>query len=147
VLEDVLEDYGQRAFLDIELKVQGLERKVLAGLRDYPPERDFVISSFLPSVVMELKARKEVIPLGIICDSKSQLSTGVAMPVDYAVIHESLLTEKVLEQIRRADKKIIVWTVNDADSMQRFAAWNVDAIISDDTRLLVKTLRPDPAGC
>src|SRR5277367_2023526 len=29
VLEDVLERYGQRAFLDIELKVPGLESKVL----------------------------------------------------------------------------------------------------------------------
>src|SRR5689334_8213647 len=33
LLEDVLQRYGQKAFLDIELKVSGLESKVLNALR------------------------------------------------------------------------------------------------------------------
>src|ERR1017187_5379557 len=35
-LEDVLEQFADRAFLDIELKVAGLESHVLAELRKHP---------------------------------------------------------------------------------------------------------------
>jgi glycerophosphoryl diester phosphodiesterase len=34
-----------------------------------------------------------------------------------------------------------VWTVNRADEMKRLAAWGADAIISDDTELLVRSVR------
>src|SRR5207245_3684964 len=44
-LEDVLQGYGQRAFLDIELKVTGLESRVLNCLRDFRVEDDYVVSS------------------------------------------------------------------------------------------------------
>ena len=57
LLGDVLQHYSQRAFLDIELKVPGLESKLLALLREFRMEEDYVVSSFLPEVVLELKAR------------------------------------------------------------------------------------------
>src|SRR5271167_5118422 len=56
-LEDVLQRYCQRAFLDIELKVPGLESKLLDSLREYRMEENYVVSSFLIEVVMELKIR------------------------------------------------------------------------------------------
>lgn len=60
--EDVLRHYGHRIFLDIELKVKGLESKVLEALRGRSLNGNYVISSFLPEVVMELKARSAVVP-------------------------------------------------------------------------------------
>src|SRR5215467_12249573 len=57
ILEDVLARYADRVFLDIELKVPGLESKLLDALHHHWPHRDFVVSSFLPSVLMELRAR------------------------------------------------------------------------------------------
>src|SRR6201997_3655259 len=45
-LEDVLARYHKRAFLDIELKVAGLESTVAAMVGKFPPQRGFVISSF-----------------------------------------------------------------------------------------------------
>ena len=53
-LEDVLRHYGHRIFLDIELKVKGLESKVLEELRERPLNGNYVVSSFLPEVVMEI---------------------------------------------------------------------------------------------
>jgi glycerophosphoryl diester phosphodiesterase len=35
----------------------------------------------------------------------------------------------------------MVWTVNRAEHMRQFEAWGVDAIISDETELLVRWLR------
>jgi glycerophosphoryl diester phosphodiesterase len=139
-LEEVLERYGRRVFLDIELKVPGLEPKVLAMLRQYPPAFDYVVSSFLADVLMELKARSALIPLGLICDKRSMLEHWQKVPVDYLIAHESLLEQSLVEAVHAAHRKILVWTVNDEKSMLRLASWGVDGIISDDTQLLARTL-------
>jgi glycerophosphoryl diester phosphodiesterase len=141
-LQQVLSRYRQRGFLDIEIKVAGMESKVLAALREYPMERDYVVSSFLPDVVLALKSRSEIVPVGIICQKPSQLAAWRKLPVDYVIVHKSLVTRKVIQTIHLADRKIIAWTVNDEASMLRFAGWGVDAIISDKTQLLAKTLAP-----
>jgi glycerophosphoryl diester phosphodiesterase len=141
VLEDVLRHCGNRAFLDIELKVAGLESEVLIALSEYSPERGHVVSSFLPEVVMDLRARSAVVPLGIICDRKVELAQWLELPVEYVIPHEPLVTRELVEQVHTAGRRLFVWTVNDRASMLRMKEWGVDGIISDDTELLVKTLR------
>lgn len=138
-LEDVIRRYGSQGFLDIEVKVRGVETKVLAALREYPPERDYVVSSFLPAVVLELKARSEVVPVGIICQKSSQLVGWRKLPVDYVIVHKSLVTRRLVQLLHSAGRRIFAWTVNDAPTMLRLAGWGVDGIISDKTKLLVRT--------
>jgi glycerophosphoryl diester phosphodiesterase len=139
VLDDVLQRYGQRAFLDIELKVPGLESKVLNSLREYRMEEGYVVSSFLPEVVMELKTRSATIQTGLICDKAGQLAGWRESTVEYVIPHYSLVTRKLVEDVHGAGKKLFTWTVNDPKAMLRFADWKVDGIISDDTQLLVGT--------
>jgi glycerophosphoryl diester phosphodiesterase len=138
VLEDVLRRYSSRAFLDIELKVPGLESKVLNSLREYRVEEDYVVSSFLPEVVMELKARSAKIQAGIICDKPRQLACWREPNVEYVIPHHSLVTQKLVQEVRNAGRKLLTWTVNDRKAMLRLADWGVDGIISDDTELLVQ---------
>lgn len=140
-LEDVLAHYGHRIFLDIELKVKGLESKVLEALREHPLIGNYVVSSFLPDVLMELRARSATVPAGIICEKASQLARWREMPVQYVIVHYSLMTRRLINLIHDAGKRVIAWTVNDAKLMVRLANWGVDGIISDDTKLLIQTLR------
>ncbi len=141
-VEEVIGRYGRRSFLDIELKVRGLESRLLAALRAHPPERNYLVSSFLPEVVLELKARSGTVPVGIICGKASQLMAWRKLPVEYVIVHKALVTRRLVELIQSAGKKIIAWTVNDRKSMVRLANWGVDAIISDKPQILVKTLHP-----
>ncbi len=90
VLGDVLKQFAPRAFLDIELKVGELETLALRILRDEGLRSDYVLSSFLPEVVMELKARSSSVPVGIICDKKSQLAQWRQLPVDYVMVEQDL---------------------------------------------------------
>ena len=140
-LEDVLHRYVRRAFLDIELKVKGLELQVLSALRQDPPQRGFVVSSFLPAVVMELKARSATVRLGIICEDRGQLARWRQLPVEYVMAHESLVGQELVEEVHQAGRGIFVWPVNEKAGMLRLAGWGVDGIISDDTQLLARTLR------
>lgn len=140
-LEDVLRHYGHRIFLDIELKVRGLESKVLSALRDRATHGNYVVSSFIPEVIMELRARSATVPTGIICQKASQLVQWRKLPVQYVIVHYSLLNRRLINLIHDAGRKVFVWTVNDGKTMVRVANWGVDGIISDDTHLLSKTLR------
>ena len=53
-LEAVLAKYAECAFLDIELKTEGLEEATLQLLARFPAKRGAVISSFLPEVLRRL---------------------------------------------------------------------------------------------
>lgn len=139
LLEDVIERYSQRAFLDIELKVPGMESKVLNSLREKRMEEDYVVSSFLCEVVMELKARSQGIQTGIICDKPGQLACWREANADYVIPHHSLVTLKLVKQVHGEGRKLLAWTVNDRNEMLRLADWGVDGIISDDTKLLTQT--------
>jgi glycerophosphoryl diester phosphodiesterase len=141
LLEDVIARFAKRAFLNIELKVPGLEHQVLTLLRENVPERGYVVSSFLPTVLVELRARSETVALGIIFDKKT--TKWRDLPVNYVIPRKSLVTAALVNEVHDAGKFLITWTVNDKRSMLRFAHWGVDGIISDRTELLFKTLRPD----
>jgi len=138
-LENVLQRYARKVFLDIELKVPGLESKVLSALREHDVEAGYVVSSFLPRVVAELKIRSAQVQTGIICDKPQQLATWRDLNHEYVIPHHSLLTRKLVDEVHSAGRKLLTWTVNDRDSMLRYAGWGVDGIISDKTELLVQT--------
>lgn len=142
MLQEVLALFGKRAFLDIELKVPGVSSEVLLALRQYPPERGYVVSSFLPEVLLDLNTRNNSIPLGIICDEQKQLQRWRKLPVQYVMPQHSLITAELVQEIHDVGKMLFAWTVNDRRQMLRLAEWRVDGIISDETELLLKTLRP-----
>ena len=141
LVEAVLARYAKQAFLDIELKVPGLAAPVLAALGEQPPENGYLVSSFLPDVLGEVRDSNPSIPLGLICDRRKQLQGWRDLPIDYVIPRYSLVTRELVDQVHNTGKKLFAWTVNDKASMLRFANWGVDGIISDKTALLVSTFR------
>ena len=140
-LDDLLLRYSERAFLDIELKVKNLESLVLGALHQHPPKQGYVVSTFLPDVVMDLEARGASAVIGIICETRPSSARWPQLPADYVIAHRSLVNRTLVQEVQDAGLKIMVWTVNDVEAMVRFAEWGVDGIISDDTELLVRTLK------
>jgi glycerophosphoryl diester phosphodiesterase len=138
--DEVVRNYAGRAYLDIELKVQGEIGTILAALADAPRPDSFVISSFLPEVLQAVYARVQGIPLGLICETRQQLSQWETLPVSAVMMHHRLASESMISELHSAGKKTFVWTVNKASEMRRFAEIGADAIISDDTQLLARTL-------
>lgn len=138
-LEDVLERYGRSAFLNIEVKVRGIEPMVARVVKRARPQQYF-ISSFLPGVVRKLHELDRTLVLGALAQTRWQLRRWKILPVSYVVPHYKLLTPRLVKKIHAAGRKVVTWTVNEPRQMVRFAEMGVDAIISDDTKLLVKTL-------
>lgn len=138
-LEEVVDRYAHRAFLDIELKVAGMERAVVALLRQRPPQRKYVVSSFLAEVVRNIQWRDPAIPTGFICDERSELARWATLAVSVVIPKYSLVDRALIEEVHAAGRKLFVWTVNRERDMRRLDEWGVDALISDDTQLLART--------
>jgi glycerophosphoryl diester phosphodiesterase len=139
-LSEVLRSFGGHAFLDIELKVAGLERETAALLRAHPPQKGYVVSSFLPEVLAAIHEVDAAISVGLLCDNRDQLGVWQELPVAWVIPQFKLVDRELAERIHQTGKKVMVWTVNDAEEMRRFAEWGVDGIISDQTELLSRTL-------
>ena len=141
-LRDVLTRYSQ-AFLDIELKVLGLERIVVDGVRQHRPQR-FVVSSFLPEVLKAVRSADAGIPLGLICETRAQLGRWKELAVEYVMPHLEIVKQDLVNELHASGKKVLVWTVNLAQDMRRFAGWGVDGIISDNPHRLCATMKGNP---
>lgn len=137
-LDQVLARYQRSAFLDIELKVAGLEPALLQSLRSHPPERGYVVSSFLPEVLLTLRKLDDHLSLGLLCETRAQLAAWPQVAVQHVLPHYTLMSVDACESLRKAQRKIVVWTVNREESMREFRAMGVDGIISDDTEALAK---------
>jgi glycerophosphoryl diester phosphodiesterase len=139
-LRDVLIRYQQSAFLDVELKVSGLEKIAVALLQKHSLQRGFVVSSFLPEVLYAVRAEDPEIPLGLICETEAELRRWRELSIEYVIPHYRLVDGALLRQLKDARRKILVWTVNAPADMHRLAESSVDGIISDDTSLVSRTL-------
>jgi glycerophosphoryl diester phosphodiesterase len=140
---EICRNFHHRAFLNLELKVSALETTVLSELRHHKIEQDYLVSSFLVDVVMELKARSASVPVGIICERASQLAGWRNLPVDCIVAEKTLINHRLIEDVHATNRKLFAWTVNDKDTMRQLASWQVDGIISDDPKLLCEVLKPE----
>jgi glycerophosphoryl diester phosphodiesterase len=137
-LEDVIQSYGKSAFLDIELKVEGDIVRWLPVLKSSPPEKGYIVSSFVPEVLLAVHHADPSIPLGLIVGTREgeQLAVWHELPVSTLILNCRLIVPALIEELHAASKRIYVWTVNDERKMLELAGMGVDGIISDDTKLL-----------
>jgi glycerophosphoryl diester phosphodiesterase len=140
-LQEILQQFAHRAFLDIELKVAGLEALALSELRKHPLQKGYVISSFLPDVLTAIHSLDPAITLGLLCETRDELRHWREIPSEWVIPRFDLADAELIRLLHAAGRKVMVWTVNRADRMRDFVEWGVDAIISDETELMNRSLR------
>jgi glycerophosphoryl diester phosphodiesterase len=145
-MEEVLERYADRAFLDVELKVAGLDSCLLSALSRHPPQKGYVVSSFLPEVLLSVRERQRSMPLGIICETRRQLSAWPDLPVEYVIAKDSLVTEDLINRVHASGRQLFCWTVNRKQAMLQMAALGVNGIISDKPDLLAEVFAGSRVG-
>jgi glycerophosphoryl diester phosphodiesterase len=77
----------------------------------------------------------------LICETREQLCRWKELPVAYVIPYHKLVTESLLRELKKEKQKILIWTVNRQDQMERFRQMGVDGIISDDAKLLWQTMQ------
>jgi len=138
-LEDTLRRYASSAWLDVELKIAGEEETLIAALRACPPQRGFVVSSFLPDALLRLHEIDPSLPLGYVCDREDAMRLWSGLPIQFFIPQYSLVSHLLVEEAHRRKMQLITWTVNRREDLLRLASWGVDGLISDDPKLLRAT--------
>jgi glycerophosphoryl diester phosphodiesterase len=132
LLEDVLKEFST-AWLDIELKIKGIEGPVLALVhRHLRPDR-YVVTSFRGKVVREVKRLSPSTPTGWLFKRPMLAPPRWARPphLDYLAPHYTVLTRRLAAAAHKRGLGLITWTVNKPAVMQRVKALGVDVVITD----------------
>ena len=138
-LDDVLEQFSHRAFLDIELKVRGAEMSIVEALRAVPPQRGYMLSSFDPVTLIRLHNIDSSFPLGYICERDYALAIWPNVPIQTILPRYDLVQRELIDEAHRRGRQVSTWTVNSENQMLQFAEWGIDGLISDDPALLHRT--------
>jgi glycerophosphoryl diester phosphodiesterase len=144
-LEEVLARFGDTVYLDIEVKVSDYEEEIVRAVSASPPKRGFVISSFLPEVLLRLNELDATLPLGYIFEHATDTKRWPDLPVSVVIPHFKLVSEWLIGEVHARGMQLFAWTVNRRDLMLRLASWGVDGLISDDPRLLADTFQQQEA--
>jgi len=139
-LNQVVEKFGNSAFLNIELKVRGLEEQVLEIVKELSQDR-FVISSFQSEIICRIRELDPEVPVGFIFGTVDGLRSWPILPGPYVIPNCDLVTPALVDSVHAGNRKLVAWTVNRPAEMKRLADWGVDGLISDNPALLCKTLR------
>lgn len=165
-LEQGLDHFAAEAYngieLDVDLKIPGYEREVVAGLRERGLLERSLISSTYPeslALVRELdgdvrrgwsvpRARRDYtesrlykLPAyAILRWWRAGLPAKAARTLERGgcealMVHRLLVSRELVRRVHRAGGQLYVWTVDDAAEIGRLEALGVDAVITNDPRL------------
>ena len=129
LLSDVLEEFGTRCILNIELKDPGLGNDLKKILLEKRLERHVIISAFDWN---ELRLFPPEVPIGLL-SSKLENLIVEARERCATAIHprKDVVTPTLLEAARNAKLRVHVWTVNDVAEIAAYRTLGVDGIFTD----------------
>lgn len=141
-LDEVFEAINGRTVLLIEIKdgdeeYPGLERKVVDAIHHYEANDWVVVQSFNENSVIRTREMDPSLSTYYLLGRNfvafyEQLPTEMAkLPYDGIAVHHSVIDAEKTEKIHELGYKLLVWTVNEEEDMQRMMAAGVDGIITD----------------
>jgi glycerophosphoryl diester phosphodiesterase len=178
-LEEGLDHFAGDAYanveLDVDMKLPGYEREVVAGLLSRGlADRALISSHYLESLeevgrlapgvrrgwsIPKLRNDPTDSPAAPIAHAFARLWRRVLPARAAAVIrqgrcealmvHYLLASKRLVDKVRSAGGQVYVWTVDDAERIGWLASIGVDGVITNDPRLFEdadRGLAPDTAG-
>jgi glycerophosphoryl diester phosphodiesterase len=141
-LDEVLERYGGRIAINIELKAGGYEQEVIDLIHKYALNGSVVLSSFIPWVIKKLKDIDGSIKTGWIVGQEQIIKANYLvralmvwlfgkLDADSAHLHYEMVTPEILERFHSRNTPVYAWTVNDLKIMKNLIDIGVDGIITN----------------
>ena len=129
LLADVLDQFGAKCLLNIELKDAGIALEVKKLVLERGLEQNVIVSAFEWT---ELRLLTPEVPLALLSSKLGNLIEA-AREMGAAAIHprRDLVTAALIASARDAKLRVHVWTVNDPSEISHFRDLGVDGIFTD----------------
>jgi glycerophosphoryl diester phosphodiesterase len=138
LLDEVLAEFGGTAWLDIELKVDGIEEPVLELVAQHCRPGNFVITSFSRAAVARIRELQPQVPVGWLFDSAVRPERWRSLDTDYLAPHCRVLTPPLARLARNHGRRLITWTVNTPAAVRKAREAGAEIIITDFPDLVVQ---------
>ncbi len=123
-LGDLVAMAAGRIRLDVELKEPGHEQEVLEALTPRP--EGLLVTSFLPEVVAAVRELDPSVRTGLIVgpwdDSADRFARADECGAQVLVPHLDLVDAALREEALRRGRRLVVWTVNERELLERALA-------------------------
>ena len=158
-LDTVLARYGQRVFLNVEIKVDtvsyaGIEDLVANAIAAYGLSERVVVSTFDLETFLRLRRRNAAIRTSLLFEPPPAVPAAVsqneslAVALTFAARHGAVglhsdytaITRDVVDRATALGLGVLAWTVDDEREMARLAGLGVEAILSNRPRVLREQL-------
>jgi glycerophosphoryl diester phosphodiesterase len=126
--------------VDVELKTdgdvpEGVARAVCSYLRRRNGRDRVLASSFDPTALRTVRTLRPNLPTALVVEHEGALGEALreAVRAGHRALHPEwkLLDRSLVKRARALGLELRVWTVNDADEVQRLAKLGVDGLITD----------------
>lgn len=141
-LAEVLEACRGRVRLNIELKYYGhtqdLERKVIALVEEYEMADHVVIMSLDARGIKKVKQLRPAWTVGLL----AAVSVGdlTRADADFLAVNTKLATRSFVQSAHKKNKRVYVWTANDAVTLSTMISRGCDNVITDHPELARQVL-------
>ncbi len=133
-LREVLAMAKGRLYVDIEVKVPGVEEEVVEALHELEMVDEAIVTSFLPAPLEKIKKLDPGIDVGILLEEWDEEYLEIARKLEAAAIlpAHDILTREIVERAKAEGYSIITWTVNSLEEAEKLLKMGLDGIITDD---------------
>ncbi|MGP3668203.1 MAG: glycerophosphodiester phosphodiesterase family protein [Candidatus Bathyarchaeota archaeon] len=132
-LKEVLNAVKGRVKLVIEVKSEGLERKIVKLLEKERIVEDVIMVSFNHQIIRSVKTLNKKITCGIIfkCKPLNPSQQALNAKAEAVFQHYSYASKDFVENLHKDGLKVYAWTVNNVDDGKILIKNGVDGIVTD----------------
>lgn len=141
-LEEVFEAVGRRAWINVELTnyasvFDNLPDEAVELVRRHNLEKQVIFSSFNPRALLRARKLLPEVPIALLAlpgPAGSWARSWVGCLLAYRALHPEVrdVTPQLVASVHQRGCLVNVYTVNQAEVMQRLLAMQVDGIFTDD---------------
>jgi glycerophosphoryl diester phosphodiesterase len=136
-LKEALDFLDKKVKIIIEVKEAGVEKEVLAAVRENQLQKDVVIVSFLEEVLRKVKELDMEVETGLIyVRHKNPIKAALELKASYLLPLYRFAHTANVQKAHENGFKVIVWTINKQEEVAEYVKKGVDGIASDKPDIL-----------
>jgi glycerophosphoryl diester phosphodiesterase len=138
-LQEALDFLDKKVKVFVELKETGIEEQTLSIVHEKNLVKNVVIISFLEDALKKVRALNKDIETGLLyANYKNPIKAALELKANYLLALYRFTHTANVEKAHENGLKIVVWTINKPEEVEKYAKKGVDGIASDKPDILIR---------